>query len=117
MVSPFSIHQQQLAMLSQQQSFLAAASAKSNGGSQTFPINVNQPSSNGIHVPIQNWGIVGHQVPGMMMPVADQQKYVQVDLIKCFYLSVFRLRPFLILLFFAFPDEKQLSFVSGWEFC
>lgn len=78
MVSPFSIHQQQLAMLSQQQSFLAAASAKSNGGSQTFPINVHQPSSNGIHVPIQNWGIVGHQVPGMMMPVADQQKYVQM---------------------------------------
>lgn len=84
MVSPFSIDQQQLAMLSQQQSFLAAASVKSNGGSQSFPVNVHQPSSNGIHVPIQSWGVVGHQVPGMMMPIADQQKYVQVDLVKRF---------------------------------
>lgn len=84
MVSPFSIDQQQLAMLSQQQSFLAAASGKSNGGSQSFPVNVHQPSSNGIHVPIQSWGVVGHQVPGMMMPIADQQKYVQVDLVKRF---------------------------------
>lgn len=78
MVSPFSIDQQQLAMLSQQQSFLAAASVNSNGGSQSFPINVHQPGSNGIHVPIQSWGVVGHQVPGMMMPIADQQKYVQM---------------------------------------
>lgn len=84
MVSPFSIDQQQLAMLSQQQSFLAAASVNSNGGSQSFPINVHQPGSNGIHVPIQSWGVVGHQVPGMMMPIADQQKYVQVDLVKRF---------------------------------
>lgn len=106
MVSPFSIDQQQLAMLSQQQSFLAAASGKSNGGSQSFPVNVHQPGSNGIHVPFQSWGVVGHQVPGMMMPIADQQKYVQVDLVKRFYMSVFRLRPSLILLLFAFPDEK-----------
>lgn len=84
MMSPFSIDQQQLAMLSQQQSFLAAASGKSNGGSQSFPVNVHQPGSNGIHVPIQSWGVVGHQVPGMMMPIADQQKYVQVDLVKRF---------------------------------
>lgn len=84
MVSPFSIDQQQLAMLSQQQSFLAAAFVKSNGGSQSFPVNVHQPGSNGIHVPIQSWGVVGHQVPGMMMPIADQQKYVQVDLVKRF---------------------------------
>lgn len=84
MMSPFSIDQQQLAMLSQQQSFLAAASVKSNGGSQSFPVNVHQPGSNGIHVPFQSWGVVGHQVPGMMMPIADQQKYVQVDLVKRF---------------------------------
>ncbi|KAK3188090.1 hypothetical protein Dsin_027651 [Dipteronia sinensis] len=79
MVSPFSVHQQQLATLSQQQSSLMANSAKSSGGSQTFPVvNVHQPGSNGIHLPNQSWGIVGHQVPGMMMPVTGQQKYVQM---------------------------------------
>ncbi|KAK2644175.1 hypothetical protein Ddye_019370 [Dipteronia dyeriana] len=79
MVSPFSVHQQQLSTLSQQQSSLVANSSKSSGGSQTFPVvNVHQPGSNGIHLPNQSWGIVGHQVPGMMMPVTGQQKYVQM---------------------------------------
>ncbi|KAK4858602.1 hypothetical protein QYF36_019146 [Acer negundo] len=79
MVSPFSVHQQQLATQSHQQPSLMADSAKSNGGSQTFPVvNVLQPGSNGIHLPNQSWGIVGHQVPGMMMPAAGQQKYVQM---------------------------------------
>ncbi|KAH9796761.1 Arf-GAP domain-containing protein [Citrus sinensis] len=85
MVSPFSIDQQQ--------SFLAAASVNSNGGSQSFPINVHQPGSNGIHVPIQSWGVVGHQVPGMMMPIADQQKYVQVDPVKRFYMTLMSVGP------------------------
>ncbi|KAJ4703389.1 Arf GTPase activating protein [Melia azedarach] len=78
MVSPFSIHQQQLTMLAQQQSFTAAASANSSVGSQTFPVNVHQPGSNGIPLPVQNWGIVGHQVPAMMMSITDQQKYIQM---------------------------------------
>ncbi|KAJ0082877.1 hypothetical protein Patl1_10862 [Pistacia atlantica] len=77
MVSPFSTHQQQVAMLAQQQSLLIAASAKSNGGPQTFPVNVHQPVSNGTYLPTQNWGFRGHQVPGMMMPINNQQKYVQ----------------------------------------
>lgn len=80
MLSPFSIHQQQqLTMLGQQQSFVMAASAKSSVGYQRFPAIVYQPWSNGtILMPNQNWGSIGYQVPGMMMPVADQQKYMQV---------------------------------------
>lgn len=83
MVSPFSTHQQQHAILAQQQSLLVAASAKSNSGSQTFPVNLHQPVSNGVYLPTQNWGIFRHQVPGMMMPITNQQKYVQVELKRC----------------------------------
>lgn len=75
MASPFSIHQQQLTMLGQQQSFLMAASAN---GSQTLPAIVPQPHSNAVLIPNQNWGSMGHQVPRMMMPVAEPQKYTQV---------------------------------------
>ena len=75
MASPFSIHQQQLTMLGQQQSFLMAASAN---GSQTLPAIVHQPQSDAVLIPNQNWGSMGHQVPRMMMPVADPQKYMQV---------------------------------------
>ena len=78
MTSPFSVPQQQLTMLGQQQPFLMAASAKSSVGSQRFPAIVYQPWANGILMPNQNWGGIGHQVPGMMMPVADPQKYMQV---------------------------------------
>lgn len=107
MVSPFSIHQQQLTMLAQQQSFTAAASANSSVGSQTFPVNVHQPGSNGIPLPIQNWGIVGHQVPGMMMSITDQQKYIQVELIKSFCIDVFKLKLSLLSCYcFLVPDEK-----------
>ncbi|GAV59483.1 ArfGap domain-containing protein [Cephalotus follicularis] len=73
MVSPFSIHQQQRAMLSQQHTFLMAASTKSGVGTQTFPANLHQPTA--YHLPIQNLASIGHQVPGMMMPMADLQKY------------------------------------------
>lgn len=83
MVSSFSTHQQQHAILAQQQSLLVAASAKSNSGSQTFPVNLHQPVSNGVYLPTQNWGIFRHQVPRMMMPITNQQKYVQVELKRC----------------------------------
>ncbi|GMY24738.1 cytochrome P450 703A2 [Fagus crenata] len=53
MASSFSIHQQQMTMLGQQQSFLMAASAKSICGSQTFPATVHQPGSNAVHIPNQ----------------------------------------------------------------
>ncbi|XP_059659583.1 ADP-ribosylation factor GTPase-activating protein AGD5-like isoform X2 [Cornus florida] len=80
MVSPFSVHQQQLAMLAQQQSLLMAAAAKSSGGSQTYFGNRLQPGPDpsSMHYTTQNWGSIGNQVPGVMMPVADQQKYMQM---------------------------------------
>ena len=75
MVSPFAMHQQ-LAMLAQQQSLLMAAVAKSAPG------NTQQPPSNGTSIPTQTWSNIGFQIPGMMMPVAEQtvlQKLMQVD--------------------------------------
>ncbi|KAK8643875.1 hypothetical protein V6N13_013152 [Hibiscus sabdariffa] len=74
MVSPFAMHQQQLAMLAQQQSLLMAAAAKSAPG------NTQQPPSNGSSIPTQTWPTMGYQIPGMMMPVAGQadlQKLMQ----------------------------------------
>ncbi|KAF8409346.1 hypothetical protein HHK36_005421 [Tetracentron sinense] len=85
MVSPFSIHQQQLAMLAQQQSFLMAAAAKSGSGNPKIPGTLQQPCSNGVHLPAQNWTNVGYQISGMMMPVAGQSeapKYMQVGNIQ-----------------------------------
>ncbi|KAJ4981208.1 hypothetical protein NE237_032045 [Protea cynaroides] len=86
MVSPFSVHQQQLAMLAQHQSLLMAAAAKTGGGAPTFPGITQQPSSNGIHAlgarsATQNWPNVGYQIPGMTVPGFGQNnlpKYVQV---------------------------------------
>ncbi|XP_042506730.1 ADP-ribosylation factor GTPase-activating protein AGD5-like [Macadamia integrifolia] len=83
MVSPFATHQQQLAMLAQQQSLFMAATAKSSAGAPTFPGNTQQPSSNGIHVlgasvPTQNWSNVVYQVPGMTVPGVGFQNYMQV---------------------------------------
>ncbi|XP_057460838.1 ADP-ribosylation factor GTPase-activating protein AGD5-like isoform X3 [Actinidia eriantha] len=46
MVSPFSIHQQQLAMLAWQQSLLVAAAAKSGGVAPKFAGNAQQPGPN-----------------------------------------------------------------------
>ncbi|KAB5533952.1 hypothetical protein DKX38_017038 [Salix brachista] len=77
MVSPFSIHQQQLAMLSQQQQFHVTVAARSDGGSQTITANAHRPSSNGIHLPAQSWGSYGYQAPGMVMPSTDPQPYFQ----------------------------------------
>ncbi|XP_026422126.1 ADP-ribosylation factor GTPase-activating protein AGD5-like [Papaver somniferum] len=86
MVSPFALHQQQLAMLAQQQSLMmaAAAAAKPSGGI-TMPVNSSQPGSNGAHVAgagmaPQNWPNMGYQVPGMMAQVSvsnDLQKFMQ----------------------------------------
>ncbi|KAJ9671742.1 hypothetical protein PVL29_025448 [Vitis rotundifolia] len=80
MVSPFSLHQQQLAMLAQQQSLLMAAAAKSTGVAPKFSINAQQHSSNGTNLPTQNWSNMGYQIPGMMMQAAgnnDMQKFMQ----------------------------------------
>ncbi|KDP38941.1 hypothetical protein JCGZ_00698 [Jatropha curcas] len=80
MVSPFAMHQQQLAMLAQQQTLLMAAAAKSGGVDPKFPGSIQQPGSNGINLPAQNWQNVGFQFPGLVMPVAgqsDPRKLVQ----------------------------------------
>ncbi|XP_059661557.1 ADP-ribosylation factor GTPase-activating protein AGD5 isoform X2 [Cornus florida] len=80
MVSPFSVHQQQLAVLAQQQSLLMAAAAKSAGGLPKLPVNAQQPGSKGTNSPTQNWPNVGYQFPGMMVPASgkmDLQTYMQ----------------------------------------
>ncbi|XP_057460437.1 ADP-ribosylation factor GTPase-activating protein AGD5-like [Actinidia eriantha] len=80
MVSPFSIHQQQLAMLAWQQSLLVAAAAKSGGVAPKFAGNAQQPGPNGTFLPTQNLPNVDCQFPGMMVPAAgnnELQKYMQ----------------------------------------
>ncbi|XP_059282590.1 ADP-ribosylation factor GTPase-activating protein AGD5-like [Lycium ferocissimum] len=78
MVSPFAMHQQQLAMLAQQQSLLMAAAAA--GGAVKLPVNAQQ-SSNATNMVNQNWPNLGYQFPGVMMPAASKtelEKYMQV---------------------------------------
>lgn len=82
MVSPFALHQQQLAMLAQQQSLLMAAAAKSGSGNSNISGNTQLPGVNGINLPAQNWPNIGFQVPTGMMPLggqADLQKLMQVS--------------------------------------
>ncbi|KAG8386269.1 hypothetical protein BUALT_Bualt03G0131500 [Buddleja alternifolia] len=73
MVSPFSLHQQQLAMLAQQQSILMAAAANASGGMPKAPGNT-QLGLNGTNLPNQSWPNVGYQYPGMMMPAAGKMQ-------------------------------------------
>lgn len=81
-VSPFSVHQQQIAMLAQQQSLLMAAAANAAGGMPKVPGNT-QVGLNGTNLPNQSWPNVGYQFPGMMMMRAAEkielEKYMQVD--------------------------------------
>ena len=92
MVSPFSMHQQQLAMLAQQQSILMAATAKSAGVVPKFAGNAQQLGSNGTAIPTQNWPNVGYQFPGMMIPAAgnnELKKYMQqVEYFNCTVLGM-----------------------------
>ncbi|KAK3013400.1 hypothetical protein RJ639_009461, partial [Escallonia herrerae] len=81
MVSPFAVHQQQLAMVAQQRSFLTAATAKHSGAPQTVPANWNGVGFNGMYIPAQNWGSIGNQGHGTMK-VAEQQKLMQVEPVK-----------------------------------
>lgn len=113
MVSPFAMHQQQLAMLAQQQSLLMAAAAKSAGMDQKFPGIIQQPVSNGSNLPSQSWPNVGYQIPGLMMPVdgqAELQKVTQVGSVRLNYVMLFHLFAsieFLILLCFFFGSESD----------
>ncbi|KAK1260882.1 putative ADP-ribosylation factor GTPase-activating protein AGD5 [Acorus gramineus] len=83
MVSPFTIHQQQLAMLAQQQSLLMAAVAKSGVGAPMVPENTQQLNSNGAHVPPgsmppQIW-LNQSQFPGIGLPVLGQNEPLKVS--------------------------------------
>ncbi|KAK9085132.1 hypothetical protein Sjap_025543 [Stephania japonica] len=87
MVSPFSLHQQQLAMLAQQQSLLMAAAAKAGGGVSAGTVNVQQLGSNGAGVGLttQNWQNIGYQVPlvGMAGPGQNElQNFLQMGNIR-----------------------------------
>ncbi|KAH1144371.1 hypothetical protein AAZX31_12G208200 [Glycine max] len=76
-VSPFSMHQQQLGMLAHQQSLLMAAAAKSTGGDPRYPASIQQPRPP--NVPIQSWPATGYSIPGVM-PMGGQgdlQKLMQ----------------------------------------
>ncbi|KAH9603199.1 hypothetical protein KSS87_021919 [Heliosperma pusillum] len=78
-VSPFAVHQQQLAMLAQQQSLLmAAAAAQSANGTSKAPVNLQQAGLIGNNIPTQNWpNMGGYQIPGMTMPSAGQNDLLQ----------------------------------------
>ncbi|XP_022880239.1 probable ADP-ribosylation factor GTPase-activating protein AGD5 isoform X2 [Olea europaea var. sylvestris] len=79
MVSPFALHQQQIAMLAQQQSILMAAAANSSGGMPKLHRNTQVP--NGANLSNQSWPNVEYQFPGMMMPAAGKselEKYMQM---------------------------------------
>lgn len=80
MVSPFAMHQSQLAMLAQQQSLLMAAAAKSGAVDPKFPGSIQQSGSNGINA-LAHWPNMGYQIPGLVMPAAygqgDPRKLMQ----------------------------------------
>ncbi|KAL0824584.1 hypothetical protein Bca101_048261 [Brassica carinata] len=76
-VSPFAMHQQQVAMLAQQQALYMAA-AKAAGGT---PNGANQQAvANALNLASANWSNTGYQIPGMTNPgggQADLQKLMQ----------------------------------------
>lgn len=57
MVSPYSLHQQQLALLSQQQAFLMAATKSASTPLTTV---LRAPNSD---LSAQRWGNIGYQIP------------------------------------------------------
>lgn len=78
MVSPYSVHQQQLAFLSQQQALLMAV-AKSGTVNPTLSGSSNQPAVTGLHAPninvlYQNWPNIGYQAPGVT-PLDGQKDF------------------------------------------
>ncbi|CAH8390012.1 unnamed protein product [Eruca vesicaria subsp. sativa] len=77
MVSPFAMHQQQYAMLAQQQALYMAA-AKAAGGP---PNGLNQQAvANSLNLASANWSNNGYEIPEMTNPGGDQadlQKLMQ----------------------------------------
>jgi stromal membrane-associated protein len=88
MVSPFAVHQQQLAFMSQQQALLMAA-LKAGNAPQITPANVNLLNANGSNapqgsLPFQNWANLGYQNPGSISTVA-QNGAAKVNPHRSFY--------------------------------
>lgn len=83
-VSPFAVHQQQLAMLAQQQSLLMAAAAQAANGASKSPINMQQPGLNGTNMPAQNWPNLGYHFPGLTTPTAGQNELQKVAQVRNF---------------------------------
>lgn len=81
------MHQQQVAMLAQQQALYMAA-AKGAGGN---PNGVNQQVvANALNLASANWSNTGYQIPGMTNQAggqADLQKLMQVRSPFCFSFS------------------------------
>ncbi|CAL2251580.1 unnamed protein product [Prunus armeniaca] len=76
MASP-SMHQQQLAVLSQQQSSLMSSAVKSSAP-HSVPANL-QPGSHAIHLPTRNGQSIGRQVPGNLVPAhPPPQHYTRI---------------------------------------
>ncbi|CAA7049157.1 unnamed protein product [Microthlaspi erraticum] len=71
-VSPFAMHQQQVAMLAQQQALYMAA-AKAAGGATPNGVNQQQQAvANALNLASANWSNTGYQIPGMTNPVGGQ---------------------------------------------
>ncbi|KAG2646167.1 hypothetical protein PVAP13_2KG489700 [Panicum virgatum] len=84
MVSPFALHQQQLALMSQQQALLMAA-LKAGNAPQMVPGNANQLNANGSNpplgtLPFQNWTNLGYQTPGLT-PALSQQMGLRLQVL------------------------------------
>jgi stromal membrane-associated protein len=82
MVSPFAIHQQQLAFMNQQQAFLMAA-LKSGNAPQMVPGNASLLNSNGSNapngsLPSQNWPNLGYLNPSSIPAAAPQNGAAKV---------------------------------------
>ncbi|KAL6553442.1 hypothetical protein OROGR_007284 [Orobanche gracilis] len=80
-LSPFSVHQQQLAMLAQQQYLLMSAAASASGGISKIPGNTQQLGISGTGLPNQSLPNAAYQFPAMMMPAAGKnklEKYMQM---------------------------------------
>lgn len=74
------MHQQQVAMLAQQQALYMAA-AKAAGGGTPNGANQQQAVANALNLASANWPNTGYQIPGMTNHVggqADLQKLMQV---------------------------------------
>ncbi|KAG5409284.1 hypothetical protein IGI04_005603 [Brassica rapa subsp. trilocularis] len=72
-VSPFAMHQQQVAMLAQQQALYMAA-AKAAGGT---PNGANQQAVANALLASANWSNTGYQIPGMTNPGGGQADHLQ----------------------------------------